>query len=210
MGCSIGSVCTATVHRVPHVWFERTRPGGVIVTGFGTPYHQEALLRLEVHADRTATGAVVATMECEWVRGQRIRPVLTVAEAEAAVASCGTTTLDLDDVAGDFDASFAIGARVPDCASVFVAPDDQWFVDGTTGSWAQFMTQLHLRAAGPPHLINQYGPRALWDEIEDAYRWWYGAGRPRAADWPITVHGDGATVIEPPGRPEPATLAAAG
>ena len=175
-------ICTATVQRVPGAWLRRVRPGGAVVTGFGTTYHQEALLRLDVHHADHASGRVVGELECEWERGQRVWPVLTIAEVETACSGAATTTLDVEHVAGSFDVSFAVGALVPDCASIFLACDDQWWVDPATGSWARW----HRLPIGR-HRVDQYGPRALWDEIDAAYHWWCAAGRPQAGDWHITV-----------------------
>lgn len=190
-------VSSATVRQVPYAWVEQVRPGGLIVTGWGTPYHGEALLRLTVHDNGTATGGIVGATRCEWLRGQRVDAVLRVAEWEASLARTGTTTLDVTDIGADFDVCVAIGLRVRGCASVYIPPDDQWFVDPGTGSWAR----LHLRPRGT-HLVNQYGPRGLWDEVERAFRWWHGNGRPPASAWRFTVTPTGTTIDEPACVPE--------
>ncbi len=50
---------TAAVGQVPAAWVEQTRPGGRVVTPWGTAYLNGALLALTVGADNTATGRLV-------------------------------------------------------------------------------------------------------------------------------------------------------
>lgn len=186
-------LCTATVREVPYSWVRAVRPGGLVVTNWGTPYHPDTLLRLFVREDGTADGYLVPHTHHEWLRGQRVEPTLTVAECEAALSRASTTVLGIDDIAGsDPNASIAIGLCVPNCASVFIPPGDQWFVDDLSGSWAR----LHPGAGGDRNIVNQYGPRDLWDEIEAAHHWWLTSGTPRARSWRVTVTPDG-THIEP-------------
>jgi len=159
----------------------------------GTPYHAESLLRLTVRGDGTAAGGIVATTACEWLRDQLVQATLTVAECEAMLARTTTTTTDLNDIGADPHACTAIGLRVPGCATVFIPPDDHWFVDASTGSWAR----LHLRSRGS-NLVNQYGPRDLWDEIVAAYEWWLDSGRPTAGSWRFAVDPDGTHIESAP------------
>jgi protein-L-isoaspartate O-methyltransferase len=88
-------VCTATVQRVPEVWLRRVRPGGVIVTGFGSAHYQEALARLDVRSSDHAAGKVVGELGCEWVRGQRLGPVWFV---DPTRTSCATRTTSGSDI----------------------------------------------------------------------------------------------------------------
>lgn len=93
-------------------------------------------------------------------------------------------------LAGDYAASLAIGMKVPHCAPIHVSarhyPDRcarLWFVDPVTTSWANVVDLRGTRA----YLVHQSGPRNLWDEIEAAYHWWLGAGRPGPQRWRITI-----------------------
>jgi hypothetical protein len=38
--------------------------------------------------------------------------------------------------------------------------------------------------------VAQYGPRRLWDEVEEAYYWWIEAGRPDRERFGMTVTAD--------------------
>lgn len=185
---------SATVREVPYSWVRRVRPGGLVVTSWGTPYHAAALLRLTVCDDGSAGGRLGCQTHCEWLRAQRADATLAVAGCEAGLSRAGSTMLDIEDVGADHHACVAIGLRVPSCASVFIPPDDQWFVDPASGSWAR----LHIRSRGAPHIVNQYGPRDLWDEVEAAYDWWLASGRPSAGSWRFTVMPEGTTVEPAP------------
>jgi hypothetical protein len=44
-----------------------------------------------------------------------------------------------------------------------------------------------------PTLVEQAGPRQLWDEITTAYRWWLDTGQPAVTDWLITIGPDSQT-----------------
>jgi len=190
---------TVAVQRVPGEWLRRVRPGGTIITGYGTAYCHDAVVRLQVHHARNATGRVVGEIECEWERRQRIRPALTAAEVDAAAAGTDAITFDVNHPNHPYDACFAIGIRVPNCVQVPVASDDVWFVDADTGSRAHW----HRSPAGR-YRVDHYGPRRLWDEIDAAHRWWVAAGRPEAGDWLVTATPDAtATAL-------PLTVAAAG
>jgi len=191
---------TVTVRRVPEMWLQRVRPGGSIVTGFGTTYCHHCVIRLTVHDAHRATGHMVGQIEGDWERGQRIRPVLTPVEIDAAAAGADSTTFDVAGPPNTYDTNFAIGIRVPNCTRVILAQeDDQWFLDPATGSRAHW----HRNPIGR-YRVDQYGPRRLWDEITSAYQWWCGNGRPKAGDWIITATTN-ATTVE---LPEVATAAA--
>jgi len=98
-------------------------------------------------------------------------------DLDGAVVS--TTTLHPDAVAwDDYDATFAVGLRLPDVTVAFVDVDDSsddftfWAHSGH--SWAS----VEVAAGDERHRVRQHGRRLLWDEITDAYHWWQQAGRP--------------------------------
>ncbi|SCF97404.1 MULTISPECIES: methyltransferase domain-containing protein [unclassified Streptomyces] len=63
---------TAAVRHVPLAWIEQTRPGGVIVTPWGTPYANAGLLRLVVgERGQDSYGRFVADVSFMWMRAQR-------------------------------------------------------------------------------------------------------------------------------------------
>ncbi len=186
-------IATASVQQVPYPWVEQTRPGGTILTPWGTPYHNGALVSLTVTDHGTAEGCVVGNVSFMRLRDQRFLATINDEECDETAARRSHTVLEPYNVAGDYDASLAIGMRVPNCTNIYVPADDQsadsrlWFIDPTTDSWANL---VHRSDVGE-YLIHQSGPRSLWDEIETAYHWWRDAGSPGAARWSITVTPDG-------------------
>ncbi len=38
-----------------------------------------------------------------------------------------------------------------------------------------------------PYEVRQAGERTLWDEVQDAYRWWIDTGKPAVGAWQFTV-----------------------
>ena len=194
-------IATAAVQRVPYPWVAQTHPGGVILTPWATPYHNGALVRLTVGADGTAEGRIVGDVSFMQLRDQRFRATVDDDECDETTARTSHTNVAPDQVAGDYDASLAIGMKVPDCTPIYVSADHYpdyarlWFVDPTTSSWANLVHQPDTRT----YPVHQSGPRNLWDEIETAYHWWCCAGRPGRQQWRITISPQGqlTTLAEP-------------
>ncbi|MGH3824223.1 MAG: methyltransferase domain-containing protein [Pseudonocardiaceae bacterium] len=184
---------TAAVQQVPYPWVAQTRPGGKILTPWGTPYHNGALTSFTVNGDGTAEGHIVGNVAFMFLREQRIYASVDDEECDETTARRSHTNVAPYSVAGDYDASLAIGMKVPDC-SVITVPDPTaeltgtlWFIDPITDSWAN----LHYQPNTSSYPIHQSGPRNLWDEIETAYHWWRAAGRPGPGRWRITITPDG-------------------
>lgn len=186
-------IATAAVQRVPYPWVAQTHPGGVILTPWVTPYHNGALVRLTVSADGTAEGRIAGDVSFMQLRDQRFRASVNDDECDETTARTSHTNVALYQVAGDYDASLAIGMKVPHCTPIYVSADHYpdyarlWFVDPTTSSWANLVHQPDTRT----YPVHQSGPRNLWDEIETAYHWWCCAGRPGRQQWRITISPQG-------------------
>jgi protein-L-isoaspartate(D-aspartate) O-methyltransferase len=197
-------ISTAAVRRVPTPWVMQTRPGGTIVTPWGTPYHNGALVSFTVSGDGTAEGRIVGTVAFMRLRDQRFRATIDDERYDENTARRSHTTVAPYSVASDYDASLAIGMRVPNCTNIYIPAgrgSDHarlWFVDPITDSWANVVHQ----PGAEEYPVHQSGPRDLWDEIETAYRWWRDAGRPSAERWRITVTPDGQQVILTPTQPD--------
>lgn len=65
-------IATCSVGKVPRPWIEQTRPGGVIVTPWGPTYGGEAVARLVVRDDGTASGHFVGSSAFMRLRAQRV------------------------------------------------------------------------------------------------------------------------------------------
>ncbi|MGH3906280.1 MAG: methyltransferase domain-containing protein [Pseudonocardiaceae bacterium] len=196
-------IATAAVHQVPYPWVTQTRPGGMILTPWGTPYHNGALVSLTVNDDSTAAeGGIVGNVGFMHLRDQRCRATIDDDECDETTARKSHTTMAPCDVAGDYDACLAIGITVPNATPIYVTaeryPDHHarlWLADPTSDSWANLVHQ----PGADTHPVHQSGPRNLWDEIETAYHWWHSAGRPGPERWRITLtaHGQHVTLTDP-------------
>jgi protein-L-isoaspartate O-methyltransferase len=181
-------ISTAAAAEVPHAWVAQTRPGGRVLTPWGTAYYPGGLLALTVdHDATTATGGIVGPASFMWLRAQRIPRYSTsrIVRGEDA-AAVSTTDLHPWHVAGDVHAATAIGLRVPQCET-FYHPDSPetgtlYLVDQCSRSWAT----LHLTTEAP-YAVRQSGARTLFDEVATAYRWWVHAGEPTVDAWRFTV-----------------------
>ena len=188
-------ISTAAATAVPPAWVAQTRPCGRVLTPWGTAFYPGGLLALTVEDDGTsASGGIVGPAAFMWLRAQRIPRYTTsriVRNRDAAAVS--TTDLHPYQVAGDVHAATAIGLRVPRCES-FYSPDSSeagtlYLVDQHSRSWAT----LHLTPE-PPYEVRQSGDRALWEEVDGAYRWWIDAGQPAVEAWRFTVTASGQQV----------------
>lgn len=181
---------TAAVRRVPYAWVAQTRPGGRVVTPWGTAYLNGALLSLIVGEDGTATGQLVGRVAFMWLRAERI-PLTWVHDFvyDEDMALVTHTDLHPGLVIDDYHAALAIGLLVPDCDyRLCRATDDSgectvWFLDHISRSWASVDYAPGLSTFE----VNQLGPRRLWDEVESAYSRWVKAGSPKTEKWRFTV-----------------------
>jgi protein-L-isoaspartate(D-aspartate) O-methyltransferase len=168
-------ISTASVQRVPHAWVEQTARDGLILTPWGTAYHNGALLTLRSTGSGAALGRFTGHLSFMWLRQQRTPfEYLEDQVKESGDAVESVTGLHPYEPANVFDASFAVGVLVPG-AQCLVVPDDDgdphhyvmWLTDVASGSWASL---THWRGANS-FPVRQHGPRPLWHEVEGAYQW---------------------------------------
>ncbi|MGW1997658.1 methyltransferase domain-containing protein [Embleya sp. NPDC001921] len=194
---------TAGVRRIPAAWLEQARPGAILLLPWGTDYSpHDAALRLVVEGPGRASGPFTMALSFMKLRAQRAAPVaIDVPEGWPDVARAGGTELSLADVVGGpYDpVAFVIGLRVPGCVPVLVPGERAG--DGTlwlTGGGAVASVAAAGFARGRRPNVLQAGPRSLWDEVEDAYRWWDRVGRPEVFDFGLTVTADAGEVHQVP------------
>jgi protein-L-isoaspartate(D-aspartate) O-methyltransferase len=183
-------IATVAPRQIPPAWIEQTRPGGRVVAPWRNSY-TGALVALTVGADGTATGPVVDDAAFMWMRAHREPGADSIGgDDEVADAERSVTDLHPYWIGGDRGAQFAIGQRVPRCQHRY-EPDGEddalWLLDFESGSWAKME---HKRGADTFPVL-QYGPRRLFDEAYQAYRWWNGHDRPGIDRWRFTVGPDG-------------------
>jgi protein-L-isoaspartate O-methyltransferase len=184
------------VREVPRAWLAQTRPGGVIITPWGTPYAVAALLRMVAGGPgEPSHGRFTGGVTFMWARSQR--PAPGNAGRTGADVAVGPSTLNPVHAVDDPHAAFAISLRVPG-----LRYDPTWdlgaahlHLSDTAGSRA---TVRHPDWSAPD-AVHQSGPRRLWDEITAAHHWWTTTGRP-------TFHRFGLTAPPDPESPQYAWL----
>ncbi|MFD5682037.1 methyltransferase domain-containing protein [Streptomyces bacillaris] len=220
-GCADGGlydrvIATCSVRAVPPAWIAQTRPGGVILVPWESPWLCYGLLRLTVDGYGGASGSIFPYSAFMLMRGQRTDLRIyrdVVRERHVPVESA--TSVSPWAVAGeDWAAQFAVGLQLP---GVWRAWHDEPDVDGVArrlwvattdaGSWAA----VDWDGGGSDRFaVWEHGPRRLWREVEGAHAWWRGVGCPGPGRFGVTIAPDGTHVpwLDTPDRPVPVAVAA--
>jgi protein-L-isoaspartate(D-aspartate) O-methyltransferase len=182
-------IATYGLRQVPHAWIGQTRPGGLILAPFGTHYsNADALVRLTVATDGTASGRFLQPVEFMKMRSQRLR-------WPENPASGGTVTEHTTQAGlpphGKFDPfPLAAGLRLRDMTHAIQPHEDGrtlWLYSLTTPAWSA----TTFRDGESTHHVRQYGGRRLWDEFEQTLAWWRDAGEPGIDRLGLTITPDG-------------------
>ncbi|MEV6314071.1 methyltransferase domain-containing protein [Streptomyces sp. NPDC051776] len=189
-------LATVGLREVPRAWIEQTRRGGLIVAPWGTHYsHADAVVRVVV-SDGAASGHFMRPVEFMKLRDQRLPELdhgsYVPAEAMSNAGMSTTTVTEAEFVTGRHTAVLlALGLRVRDCCQAVADKREGtrpvWFYGLSDRSWACVM----FRDGEEEARVWQSGPRRLWDEVEAAYRWWDGHGRPEHDRFGLTVTPEG-------------------
>lgn len=191
-------IVTAGVRGFPPAWLAQTRPGGVILAPWGTHYsHEDALVRLTVAEDGSASGPFLRPLEFMKIRAQRLdwRRFAGHVGAYPGDAAASVTSVPLAELGEGRPfrgARFVLGLCVPECAQVLNTGEGEatlWFFDMTEGSraWAS----VRFRDGEREATVHQWGPRRLWDEVARALAWWRERGRPGVDGFGLTVTPEG-------------------
>ncbi|MFG2227854.1 methyltransferase domain-containing protein [Streptomyces sp. NPDC048644] len=200
-------IATCSIGSVPLAWRDQVRPGGVIVTPWGPTYGGEAVARLAVAEGGTASGPFMGSSAFMRMRAQRKQLPPTGAYLDGrewpGTGGRSDTTLSPDDV-GDWVHMFAIGVQIPDLFCRVEWGENGayrlWLMDTGVTSWATADYEKGHEAFP----VVQSGARRLWNELEQAWRWWADVGRPGFDRFGLTVDGDGERVwLDSPDNPVP-------
>ncbi len=197
---------TCSVGEIPLAWLEQTRPGGTILAPWGPEYGGEALVRLTVAEDGTASGPFIGSSAFMRLRQQRTDRPNSLAYLSGPWPADGvksSTRLSPDEIGG-WLAMFAIGVQVPEVFPLVERYDDGsytlWLHDTAVTSWAT----VDWEPNRTEYEVVQSGPRQLWDEVAAAWQWWDTQGRPGFDRFGLTVTPAGQTVwLDDPTNPVP-------
>ncbi|HEX4224371.1 MAG TPA: methyltransferase domain-containing protein [Pseudonocardiaceae bacterium] len=192
----------AVIGPVPYPWIAQTRPGGLVITPWGTEFCNGALLRLHVNENGVGIGRFHQAVAFIRLRGQR-RPG-DVAEEDGCRTTTSLPERRIHEAISIRGAAFAIGLRVPHCGLRIInrpGPDgvehEVHLNDPATRSWARVEV-----GAVRPFPVFQAGERQLWNEVAAAYDWWRRTGRPPASRFGLTVTPTGQTAwLDRPANP---------
>ncbi|PYC85479.1 protein-L-isoaspartate(D-aspartate) O-methyltransferase [Streptomyces tateyamensis] len=195
-------IVTCGVREIPPAWLSQTRVGGLILAPFGTHYgHQDALVKLTVQLDGTASGPFLGPVQFMKMRSQRlVRP----AHPDFPGDSVETSTRVRVPL-GDWEPfTFAASLLVPGVTHLVHERDDGvtvlWLYSLADTSWAAVFYDEEAEWE-----VYQSGPRKLWDLVEAAHAWWQSAGEPDFDRFGMTVgHTAGRTFwLDGPEQPLP-------
>ncbi len=183
-------IATCSVGSVPGAWIEQTRPGGVIVTPWGPEYGGEAVARLVVKGDGTASGNFTGSSAFMRMRQQRRAPkhVREYLGGQPWPADgVKSSTVLSPEAVGDWLPMFAIGLQ-----TLGVFPWAERYEDGTYTLWLRdtdvtSWATVDYEPGRTEYDVYQSGPRELWSEVEAAYWWWDARGCPGFERFGLTV-----------------------
>lgn len=186
---------TCGVVTVPYAWVRQTRPGGVIVFPWMPWYEGGHQTRLTVRRDGTAIGGFFGG--CAYMRLRSQRPI----EESTSRGEIRESTTQVDP-RRVFHASpgldVAIAGLFPDLGATRITTDEGGF---KAWLWTADCGAQLIRDPGGGITVLQYGPRDLWNEVEDAFFRWLEWGRPGRDRFGITVTPDGQAIwLDAPGN----------
>jgi protein-L-isoaspartate(D-aspartate) O-methyltransferase len=181
-------VSTCGVRRLPPAWLDQVRPGGLVVCPWGLLEGAGVLARVECPGDGTARASFHG--------GVGFVPLRTPDPAAPPVRDSGqqpdeyrlTQTDPLAPLMA-FATAFALSVMVPDWRvrrRWIGTGSGVWVCDREAGSW------VRVYPYGTSWMIEQGGPRSIWDEFEEALALWAELGRPEPDRFGLSVSGDGA------------------
>lgn len=181
---------TCGVAEIPYTWVEQTRLGGLIAVPWMPAYEGGHKLTLTPVGDGTAVGRFRGGCSYMMLRSQRPSRLDTDG---AGGWRESTSVLDPRRVwRAGYGFDVAAAGMLPGVASDI--NDDR--EDGTFTFWLWASDSRASVSFAPGHEIGvrQDGPRDLWNELVEVYRWWLRAGMPGRERFGLTVSPEGQRV----------------
>ncbi|WP_159942636.1 MULTISPECIES: methyltransferase domain-containing protein [unclassified Nocardiopsis] len=181
-------VSACGLRRLPPAWLEQLRPDGLVVCPWGLLEGAGVLARLECPGDGSARGGFHGGVGFVPLRvpGRTTEPV-----RDAGQQPDEYRLTQEDPVAPllAFPSAFALSVMVPDWRV-----RRRWIGTGS-GVWvcdAEGLSWVRVYPYGTSWMIEQGGPRSIWDEFEEALRLWGELGEPQPDRFGLSVEPDGA------------------
>jgi protein-L-isoaspartate O-methyltransferase len=184
---------TCTMREVPQAWLQQC-PQGRIVTPWGSSFFSGSFATLDV-LDGQAHGAFSGYPGFMWDRTGRPgagRPG-DIYEGEEGIK--GSTVIPPPNVIQD-DPAFFTSLHLTDAWYSWCEADDDsgeatlWIFADDRKSWAT----VEYAPALDTYETEQYGPRALWDEVAESFLRWHELGQPERSQFGLTVDSQGQRV----------------
>lgn len=178
------SVCG--VRRVPEAWLEQLVEGGLIVCPWGLLESAGVLMRLERRAGGTTLGRFHGGVGFVALRTPESSPP-PVRDAGQQPDEYRLTQEDPVSPLLTFASAFALSVMVPDWRMRrrwIGTGSGLWLCDRKGESW------VRIYPYGTSWMVEQGGPRSIWDEFEDALELWGELGRPEPDRFGLAVDPD--------------------
>lgn len=178
-------IATCAVPAIPPAWLEQSVPGAIILADIHGPLGG-TLARLTVDGDGVATGRFLP----DWAGFMWLRHTLDFPPPAVVWEVEGDPVESVTDIDPTFLRSHSLFSFV----TQWHLPDVTWgqiTENGTPGIqlWAPDGSRaaVHSTPSEGGFLVNQAGPRRLWDRVEQANEFWQQAGRPNYDRFGITA-----------------------
>ncbi|MCY9786703.1 methyltransferase domain-containing protein [Nocardiopsis sp. EMB25] len=174
---------TCGVRRVPPAWTRQTRAGGLIVCPWGLLEGAGVIVRLERAEDGSVTGTFHGGVGFVSLRtpGPSAPPVRDSGQQPDEYRLTQTDPLA---PLTAFTSAFALSVLVPDWRvrrRWIGTGSGVWVCDHSGESW------VRVYPYGTSWMIEQGGPRSIWDEFEDALAQWERLDRPEPERFGLSV-----------------------
>ncbi|MFI1101761.1 methyltransferase domain-containing protein [Streptomyces melanogenes] len=197
-GCPGGApysriICTCTMREIPRAWLAQC-PNGRIVTPWGSSFFSGSYATLDV-VEGEARGSFSGYPGFMWDRTRRAGAGRVVDLYHGEEGRKGATDIEPQNVIQD-DPAFFTSLSVTDAWYRWCEADDDsgeatlWFFADDRKSWAT----VEFVPGAETYEVEQYGPRALWDEVRNAFLGWHDLGKPERSRFGLSVDRDGQRV----------------
>lgn len=179
---------TSGVGRLPPAWLDQLNPDGLVVCPWGLLEGAGVITRFECPGDGSALGRFHGGVGFVPLRVPDAPPP-PVQDTGQQPDEYRLTQVDPVAPLLSFPSAFALSVMVPDwrvCRRWIGTGSGVWVCDRTGSSW------VRVYPYGTSWMIEQGGPRSIWDEFENALDEWFRLGEPRPDAFGLSVDPDGA------------------